>query len=66
VADRFGRPTPGFWDYQAKGLATINQRVDMSTVARHVLGAAVESAFRVTDLMRALKQILRSNKPASK
>jgi glycosyltransferase involved in cell wall biosynthesis len=66
IADRVGATKPGFWEYQAKGLATIDEKIEGSTLARHLVGGVLEAITRSADAMRTLKTLLPSRRATAR
>jgi glycosyltransferase involved in cell wall biosynthesis len=58
AADLLGARKPGFWEYQIKGLQTIDERIHPALIARYLAGGIIESAVRPADFFRMIRQLL--------
>jgi glycosyltransferase involved in cell wall biosynthesis len=58
IADRVGAVKRGFWEYQARGLETIGEKIQPRILARHLVGGLLEGIIRSADAMRTLKTLL--------
>lgn len=53
------RREPAFWDYQRRGLATIDERIEFLSIARHVAPALVDSVIGPR-LLGAFRKVVRA------